>query len=834
MKSLMKPQKIRLAILLPVFFAVFTVSKADDTLFQDVVLKDGGNTIVSSGGVFELGFFSRGTSSNRYLGIWFKKISNGTTVVWVANRQNPIPDKNGTLKLISPGILVLVNGTNSTVWSSNTTTSVQNPVAQLFDYGNLVVRDANDEDPNNYLWQSFDYPTDSFLPRMKFGKNLVTGVDTYLSSWASPDDPSPGPYITRIDLNGFPQIFIRNVSSPIYRSGPWNGLRFSGMPNLKPNPIYNYTFVMNRQEVIYTYELLNDSVVTMMVLDQQGILQRYTWIDRTQKWELYLSVQIDNCDTYNLCGAYGSCNIVNSPACGCLDKFEPKFPNNWNDADWSGGCVRKTSMNCSSDAFQKYSGIKLPDTNVSRFNFSTSLDECQALCLKNCSCMAYTSANISNGGSGCLMWFGDLVDIRAYSENGQDIYIRLAASDVGGEGIGTARLVIILSSVFVFMAIILCLCIIWKCRKMKWQRKRPISRSSRYGQNWHDLETAEKSESHSKDDLELPLFDFVTIADATGNFASHNKLGEGGFGPVYMGKLEDGEEIAVKRLSKESKQGFDEFKNELNCIAKLQHRNLVKLLGCCMHEEEKMLVYEYMPNKSLDSFIFDKKQSKILDWPLRYQIINGTARGLLYLHQDSRLRIIHRDLKASNILLDMEMNPKISDFGLARIFGGNETAANTMRVVGTYGYMAPEYAVDGLFSVKSDVFSFGVLVLEIISGKRNRGFQHVDHRHNLVGHAWRLYKEDKALELIDESICTSYDPDEVLRSIHIGLLCVQQSPEDRPSMASVVVMLGSNYALPEPKVPGFYTERKLMEGDTSSSKISWSTNELTFTVLEAR
>ncbi|KAF5205122.1 Cysteine-rich receptor-like protein kinase, partial [Thalictrum thalictroides] len=299
------------------------------------------------------------------------------------------------------------------------------------------------------------------------------------------------------------------------------------------------------------------------------------------------------------------------------------------------------------------------------------------------------------------------------------------------------------------------------------------------------------------------------------------------------GKLEGGQEIAVKRLSRDSIQGVDEFKNEVLLISKLQHRNLVRLLGCCIQGEEKMLVYEYMQNKCLHSFIFDESKSKLLDWQNRFDIIIGIARGLLYLHHDSRLRIIHRDLKASNILLDGEMVPKISDFGMARIFGGDQHEASTKRVVGTHGYMSPEYAVDGHFSVKSDVFSYGVLVLEIISGKRNRGFCHPDHELNLLGHAWRLWNEDKCMELVDDSVRNSAFAQNIIRCIHVGLLCVQKSSEQRPTMSSVLLMLSSEtVVLPNPQVPGFYIERGPSNDHSSySDKGLCLLNDATITLL---
>ncbi|CAM8903389.1 unnamed protein product [Rhodiola kirilowii] len=341
----------------------------------------------------------------------------------------------------------------------------------------------------------------------------------------------------------------------------------------------------------------------------------------------------------------------------------------------------------------------------------------------------------------------------------------------------------------------------------------------------------------SADTLQL---DFGTIRTATNNFSDDNKLGQGGFGSVYKGKLADGQEIAVKRLATGSRQGDLEFKNEVVLVAKLQHRNLVRLLGFCSKGQERLLIYKFVANASLDQFLFDPSKRSYLNWERRNKIIGGVARGLLYLHEDSRLRIIHRDLKASNVLLDEEMQPKIADFGMARLCIMDQTQDNTNRIVGTYGYMAPEYAMHGQFSVKSDVYSFGVLLLELVTGQKNNCFRVGQTVEDLISFAWDGWRAGSVANMID-LVIISGPRNEILRCIHIGLLCVQESVTARPTMTSVVTMLNSFLvALPPPSEPAFYlhmeAERPMLAGSSNSKCIfsNFSKNEVSITEMEPR
>ncbi|KAL9258677.1 Cysteine-rich receptor-like protein [Drosera capensis] len=296
---------------------------------------------------------------------------------------------------------------------------------------------------------------------------------------------------------------------------------------------------------------------------------------------------------------------------------------------------------------------------------------------------------------------------------------------------------------------------------------------------------------------------------------------KGGSGDVYKGKLRNGQEIAVKRLSKDSGQGDQLFKNEVLLVAKLQHRNLVRFLGFCSEGVERLLVYKFLPNRSLDYYLSYPDKRPNLCWKQRYRIIEGICRGLLCMHEDSRLVVIHRGLNSSNILLDDDWNPKISDFGVARQFKLDQTHGwshcPNCRTYG--GYMAPEYVVHGQFSIKSDVFSFGVIVLEIITGERISSFCNGENGESLLGFVWRHWLEGASLKVVDPTMCTPSTM-EVLRCINIALLCVQENAAHRPIMSSVALMLsGSSITLPIPSTPAF-----LFETNVDAVSLVWQRN----------
>ncbi|CAL1397648.1 unnamed protein product [Linum trigynum] len=774
-----------------------------------------GSLLISKGGKFALGFFSPGRSRGRYLGIWYHEIPN-RTVVWVANRDNPISGTSGVLSLNGYCSLFLYSNSSSRLpaWSANVLAGSKGPcLAQLLDSGNLVLMEAGTSKMTT-VWQSFDNPTDTFLPGMKVGLNRTTGVSRFLTSWRSDDDPGTGQFSYKLNSSGSPQLFLYRV------------------------------------ELSYSYTPGDASALMRVVIDSSGLLKFLAWDHSDGEWKIFFSSPKQMCDFYGSCGPNGKCysSIVFPYECACLPGYEPRYPRNWKLRDGSGGCVRKrlesSSICGSGEGFVRVEKVKIPDTSAAAWmNLSVSKLNCEAECRNNCSCSAY--ATYDNGkGTSCWTWHGELMDTVNLPVDAYDLYVRVDAHQLADymkesnkflEFKLKLKLSIIVPSVVSVWLVIILLAYLWlrkwKMRRVKNRRIRDLFHYSD-GSTYSEDSLAPRDFKRSTIYPELPFFSLSTIHEATDNFSPANKLGHGGSSLVYKGKLSNGQEVAVKRLSKNSRQGIEQFKNEVLLIAKLQHRNLVKLYGCCIEEDEQMLVYEYLPYNSFDSLLFvDQNKRSILDWRKRFEIITGIARGILYLHQDSRFRIIHRDLKPSNILLDAELNPKISDFGMARMLDKDQVEGKESRICGTFGYMSPEYAVFGRFSVKSDVFSFGVILLETVTGKKSNGFPEEDASSSLIAHVWELWKADRAWEVIDSSLSLKCS-NEALRCIQIGLLCVEENASDRPDMLAVVVMLSSKTApVPLPKQPAFVCVRSKV---LFPKEATCSVNEMSFSGIHSR
>ncbi|KAI7748929.1 hypothetical protein M8C21_029618 [Ambrosia artemisiifolia] len=604
--------------------------------------------LVSISGKFTLGFFN---GLRNYLAIWYTGDVEARKV-WVANPNTPVMPMSCALSIDpNTGNLIITNGGKTLVKITDVQAG-RNPnvTATLEDDGNF--RLINDMD-KRVLWQSFDHPTNVLLPGMKLGYDTRTRQNWTLTSWLS--NGSKAFTLSWEPINETSQrLMIRRRGQPYWTSGflDVKTSAFMYLQNGDMQSKYNLTSVYNNEERYFSY-----------VTDDMA--------DAFPMWILTPKGQLSNSNTSNewtpdLCYGHNSSN-------GCLN---PSLPL----------CRRED------DSFSHRKGEFTPQgtRNSTESNSGISISDCFVKCWNDCSCVGFNSSNTN--GTGCVIWTGIRNNI--FVDGGDNSTMKYVINfdlpdnsgtsdhDLGNKMRKNLKQIWALVVVPLFLG----LGLLWYIKKRK-QNRQEYKRRKR---DEYFLELAASESFKDVHQLEsdgrygdLLLFSFASIMTATNDFSPENKLGQGGFGPVYKGTLNDGREIAIKRLSKSSGQGLVEFKNELMLIAKLQHTNLVRILGCCIHGEEKMLVYEYMPNKSLDFFLFDENKRAELNWPKRFSIIEGIAQGLLYLHKHSRMRVIHRDIKSNNILLDESMNPKISDFGMARIFNQNETQAMTNRVVGT-------------------------------------------------------------------------------------------------------------------------------------------------------
>ncbi|XP_057526494.1 G-type lectin S-receptor-like serine/threonine-protein kinase At2g19130 [Amaranthus tricolor] len=738
----------------------------------------GDQTIISQpDGNFELGIFSpSGESPNFYIGIWYKKVSL-QTVVWVANRETPILNKHSFELKILNGNLILTNGSNSpSIWSTKlnpiSSKSVQ---AVLLDSGNLVLMDGTDKPP---IWQSFDHPTNTWLSGGKLSFDKKSNKPQKLTSWKNLDDPAPGLFSIELKAKTKEYVIMWNNTQQYWTSGPWNSEDqiFSLVPEMRLNYIYNFSYVDDENESYFTYSVRDRSLISRFVMDTSGQVRQLTWLENSKEWNLFWTNPKQQCQVYAYCGAYGSCN-QNMPYCDCLKGFKPMSQDDWGLNDYSSGCVRKTRLQCEKsgsgekeDGFYEYPNSVLPQNEHTLSGIS--IEECESACLKNCSCNAYAY----DSSNGCSVWFEDLLNFQQVSDgdsSGKTLYLRLAASEFPNKS--DKKLVIGVVGSVIAISVLLGLGF-WVFRKIK---RRATS----------STKTVEGS---------LISFSYKDLQTATKNFS--NKLGEGGFGSVFKGTLPDSSVIAVKKLESFS-QGEKQFRSEVSTIGTIQHVNLVHLRGFCSEGTKKLLVYDYMPNGSLDTHLFHDDISKHLDWNKRYQIALGTARGLCYLHEKCRDCIIHCDIKPENILLDADFCPKVADFGLAKLVGRDfSRVLTTMR--GTRGYLAPEWISGVPITVKADVFSFGMMLFELISGHRNTE-QSPDGKLKFFP-TWAASKVAKATEILsvlDPRLEGNGDEQEVMKLCKIACWCIQDNETQRPSMGQVVQILEGVLDLNMPPMP---------------------------------
>uniref|UniRef100_A0A0D9WIB2 non-specific serine/threonine protein kinase n=1 Tax=Leersia perrieri TaxID=77586 RepID=A0A0D9WIB2_9ORYZ len=429
------------ALLLLLLASASETSRTRDSIVPGEPLTSN-DTLVSAGGGFELGFFTPPGSNKTYVGVWYARVSP-RTVVWVTNRADPVPGHaNATLSVSRDNCSLAIADANSTVvWSvsppaSAAAATVLNPcTARIRDDGNLVVTDAW----GRVTWQGFDHPTDTLLPGMRIGVDFTGGgKNMTLTAWKSPSDPSPSQVVVAMEISGDPEIFLWNGPNKVWRSGPWDGVQFTGVPDTLTYSDFTFNFVNDHREVTYSFNIRhNASVVSRLTVNTTGTLQRWAWSSSASAWSLYWYAPKDQCDAVSPCGANGVCDVNALPPCSCLRGFAPRSPEAWAMRDGRDGCARETPLDCGNgtDGFAVVRHAKAPDTTRAAVDYgAVGLRQCRQRCLGDCSCTAYASANLSApaGRRGCVMWTGGLEDLRVYPAFGQDLYVRLAAADLGG------------------------------------------------------------------------------------------------------------------------------------------------------------------------------------------------------------------------------------------------------------------------------------------------------------------------------------------------------------------------------------------------------------------
>ncbi|CAN6278393.1 unnamed protein product [Urochloa humidicola] len=719
-----------------------------------------GQTLVSEQGIFVLGFLPPNGDST-YLGIWYNYMKP-QTIVWVANRDNPMKGGNGSLTL-STTSLDLLDRRGNKVWSSGTFTT-NSPQVFLLDSGNLIINGTMPGTPNP-LWQSFDQPGDTLLSGMRIGYDTSANHFIQLRSRKSDSDLSTGDCYLSLDPNRLPELLLFNGTDLVYRTGTWNGQGFSGQPYLKQTNqlfAFNVSTVGKSTAAYYSFTSFDRSVQMRLVISPDG--HAYRWYSNpSNEWTSYIKWPLTPCDSYAFCGPNSFCHNAD---CSCLQEFVPRSQSDWNQRIFTGGCVRNVTLSCSSaNAFQQLQQVKLPDTLNATMVGGKSLTDCRKLCLNNCSCSAYALLGESN----CVVWSGNLVDIVKFVEGTNYLYTRVSHSNPSHTG----RNIAIIVSTSVVGVLLAVSALLGFCYHRRQQKHLPLAHEAFGTEHEH------ASGSELAAPLEKKNLDLDAIRVATNNFAEQYSIVSAQSRTIYKGTLPNFGDFAVKRLNTEA--GLEELKNEVKMLARLDHPNIIKMLGSCIGNEENVICYEYMPSGSLDAVLFaEDEKSVVPDWPARLGIMQGICEGLLYLHE--QFIIIHRDIDPSNILLSEGLIPKISDFGRATLHDQGQSEGNDENFRGTR-YSAPELFYAKSYSVKSDVYSFGIVLLELVTGCKAAPFRRED-TDDLPTYVRQHWTQGMADQLKDQRMGDA-PRGELERCIHIGVRCVQDDPTMRPTMSYI-------------------------------------------------
>jgi hypothetical protein len=766
------PTTLLLVILLGGAFSAAPALASRDAILPGEGIS-GNQTLVSKNGVFELGFFSAGPGIYHFLGVRFKKMRSSSPTFWVGDRVVITDLPGASLEVFGSSLYIREAG--ASLWWSPVPGDGAPPaaaVAVLLDSGDLAVRDRANS--SRILWRSFGCPGDSLLPGARLGFDRDTGnnismtyKDLAHNGGVSVDESRENGFVLSTDGRGLPGTFPDWMVSS-QDNGRSLVLKHPERPNVTE---------------FLQYHLGQVSLMRWVEADPPAA--------STSGWVARWTFPSDCKSSGFFCGSFGAC--TGNGECECVDGFEPQSPDEWRLGYFVTGCSRPPSLPLSCDAddgqtergdsfvpFHKLQGLPYDPQSDS----AESDEGCREACLSKCYCVAYALDD-----SGCWLWYYNLYNLSVASRPPYStVYVRLGSKLVKPEN-GLRKRGVLLLAVALVVSIAVVLVLLWMYRR--------------------DLFACRKFEVEGS----LTVYSYSQIKKATGKFS--DKLGEGGFGSVFRGTMPGPTVVAVKSLKGLGQHADKQFRTEVQTVGLVRHTNLVRLLGFCVRGDTRLLVYEYMPNGSLGSHIFSERSSTsraLLSWEVRYRIALGTAKGLAYLHEGCESCIIHCDIKPENILLDAGLGARIADFGMAKLLGrGFDSALTTVR--GTMGYLAPEWISGQPVTRKADVYSFGIVLLEIVSGRRStERLRSGSHRYFPL-YAAAQVNEGNVLCLLDERLQGDADVEELDVACRVACWCIQDMEEDRPSMGRVVHMLEGVVATEIPPIPSSF--QNLMEGENS-------------------